>query len=114
MMKAMSKMEKLSSGLKDARLSVCDCKDMKSVGIFDSGEVLLDLYSEMPLSLAYMQQLIISGQYVKTKNGNDNKTRFSDLIKAQLGSQNSPLYYFVCCWLLEPNMSSGQQKKTKM
>lgn len=40
---------------------------MKSAGIFDSREVLLNSYNEMPLSLAYMHELIISGQYGRTK-----------------------------------------------
>lgn len=40
---------------------------MKSAGVFDSGEVLLNSYSDVPLSLAYMHELIISGQYVRTK-----------------------------------------------
>ena len=40
---------------------------MKSVGTFDSGKELLDLYSEMPLRHSNMHVLMSSGQHIKTK-----------------------------------------------
>ena len=42
---------------------------MKSVGTFDSGKELLDLYSEMPLRHSNMYMLISSGQHIKTVKG---------------------------------------------
>ena len=42
---------------------------MKSVGTFDSGKELLDLYSEMPLRHSNMHMLISSGQHIKTVKG---------------------------------------------
>jgi len=57
---------------------------VKSVEIFDSEKVLLDLYSEMLLSFTNMHVLMSSGRYIK-----EAQSRFVHIEKFSLNFSNS-------------------------